>query len=331
MTGRAGGGSSRSHGRTNGSHPHPLMSPRRARLILVLKLALSFGLLAWILSRPELAAIGPLVAAMNARWIAAGFVVAGVSLFLLAWRWHACLRAMDVVVPLWQVFQITLASSAAGYFSIGTLGADAARVFMLHRRRGIPVAAATGSLAIDHVSSLPAMIVLMMLGAGAHGILPAIEKHVVQSMVLLLLAVVAGGVILRLKWQKTHDRILGFLTDKKTRRALAAGTWRSFPLWFAHCGVFFCTAKAFGVHVPLPDFLGISAIVDAVASLPVSFAGLGVREQAFQSLLHLWHGVPRASSVALSLAGFVLFLGWAAIGALGIFAGAKRVDTTLTA
>ena len=90
---------------------------------------------------------------------------------------------------------------------------------------------------------------------------------------------------------------------------------RSFPLWAAYCGVFYCAARAFAVQVPFLSFAGVTAIADAIASLPISVAGLGVREQAFQSLLLQWHQVPPAASVALSLTGFVILLAWAMIGA----------------
>ena len=107
---------------------------RRGVLFIVLKVALSAGLLAWILSRPELDTLGPLMSGMDVRWILAGFACAGLSVWLLAWRWQACLRAVGLHLPMPEVFRITLAASAAGYFSVGTLGTDTAKVFLVARR-----------------------------------------------------------------------------------------------------------------------------------------------------------------------------------------------------
>jgi uncharacterized membrane protein YbhN (UPF0104 family) len=305
----------------------PDMAPPRTRrgvFFIVLKMTLSAGLLAWILSRPELDALGPLMAGVDTRWLLAGFACAGLSVWLLAWRWQACLHAVGLRLPMAEVFRITLAASAAGYFSVGTLGADTAKVFLVARRAPGSHAAVTGSLAIDHASSTPAMVVLLMLALGPHGLMPAFEKHAAWTVAGGALAIMAGGLVLRWKWGHIHDRILNFLTGRETWRGFVTGVWRSFPLWTAYCGVFYCAARAFGVHLPFLSFAGVSAIADAVASLPISVAGLGVREQAFQSLLSLWHGVPPASSVALSLAGFVLFLSWAAIGAACLFTEPAR-------
>ena len=131
-----------------------------------------------------------------------------------------------------------------------------------------------------------------MLALGPHGLMPAIEKHTAWTVAGGALAIMAGGLVLRWKWGHIHDRILNFLTGRETWRGFVTGVWRSFPLWAAYCGVFYCAARAFGVNLPFLSFAGVSAIADAVASLPISVAGLGVREQAFQSLLSLWHGVP---------------------------------------
>ena len=98
-----------------------------------LRAVLSAGLLTWILTRPELRAFLPLVREADAGWLIAAFVCGGLSMAGLAWRWGICLRAMQVHLPWRAVLRITLAASAAGYFSVGQLGVDAAKVLMAGR------------------------------------------------------------------------------------------------------------------------------------------------------------------------------------------------------
>ena len=109
-------------------------------------------------------------------------------------------------------------------------------------------------------------------------------------------------------------RIVG---NRATWHGLMIAGCRSVPVWMAYCGIFYCAARAFGVVVPLAGFAQVIAIADGVASLPVTIAGLGVREQAFRIMLEKWYGVPAAAAVATSLTGFSLSLIWVAVGALG--------------
>ena len=87
-------------------------------------------------------------------------------------------------------------------------------------------------------------------------------------------------------------------------------------MWLAYGGIYYCAARAFGVVVPIAGFAGVIAMADGVASLPITIAGLGIREQALQWLLGQWYAVPAASAVALSLTGFTLSIAAAALGAI---------------
>ncbi len=286
------------------------------RLGLAVKWALSIGLLGWIFSRLDLVQLGPRLADAHWEWLGAGFLCGGLAIAGMAWRWQACLAALELDLPLAVVTRITLSAWAMGYFSVGQLGVDATKILLAGQRLGGRHGALAASLSLDHASSIPSLLVLFGFTVVPHGLVPVLREHGWEMLLYSVLGFVAVGLIVRWKWAALHARIFRVLTGRRMWQGFAVASGRSMFLWFAFSGVFYCAARAFAVEVPFASFAGVTVIADTVAALPISVAGLGVREQVFQSLLQSWHGVPAAAAVALSLAGFALLLMWAMIGGL---------------
>ncbi len=284
------------------------------------KLLISAALLTWLLTRPGMEEFPRLVASADPRWLLPAFLCGAFNISLCAWRWHICLRGVGVRIPFQQTVRITLAGDASGYFSIGSVGNDATRMLLVSRatdRGPLPCAA---SLAMDHAASAPTMFVLLAAGILPLGLMPSLRESGVALLFLSLFAIVGGIWLVRWKWKAAHARILGFLRAGATWRVMAMAAMLSFPIWIAFAGIFYCAARALGHVLPPLSFAGICAIADAMASLPISIAGLGVRENAFKTLLQMSHGIPAASGVAISLLGFGILLLWAGIGALCLLA-----------
>ncbi|MFM7182857.1 MAG: lysylphosphatidylglycerol synthase transmembrane domain-containing protein [Verrucomicrobiales bacterium] len=288
--------------------------------LFAVKLLISAALLAWLLIRPGMENFPALVASADLRWLAPAILCGALNVIFCAWRWHVCLRGVAIALPFHQTARISLAANAAGYFSIGTLGNDATRLLLVARATTGGSLPAAASLAMDHAASIPAMLVLLAAALVPLGLAPTLNPGTTPLLLLSFAAIVAAIVIVRLKWKTMHARILAFLRAGATWRVMAIAAALSFPVWFCFAGIFYCAARALGHDLPALSFAGICAIADAVASLPISIAGLGVREKAFQSLLEMSHGVPAAGGVAISLLGFGILLLWAAIGALCLLA-----------
>jgi len=302
----------------------------RNRLTWTLRWLVSAGLLGWILTRPELGRLGEEMRHLDLIWLLGGLLCAGLSLALGAWRWQACLRALGMEIGLLRLFQITLAATTAGYVSFGSVGADLARVVLAGRHLPGRHGGILSSLALDHVSALPCVGGMVVAALVAHGTMPQINVAAVWLVLGVAAAVAVAAVLLARKFKRLHLEAMRILTARATWCGLLTAAWRSVPVWLTFCGVFYCAARAFGVVVPVAGFAGVVAIADGVASLPVTIAGLGVREQAFRVLLGNWYGVAPAAAVALSLTGFSLSLVWAAVGALGIGNGSVKPQLPAT-
>ena len=57
-------------------------------------------------------------------------------------------------------------------------------------------------------------------------------------------------------------------------------------------------------------------VVDAVSAVPIAIAGVGLRENAFELLMHDLTGMQPDVAVAASLVGFFCTLAWSLLGAL---------------
>lgn len=284
------------------------------------KLLLSAALLAWLLTRPGMEGFPRLFASAEPQWLLLAFLSGALNITFCAWRWQVCLRGVGIHIPFHRTLRITLAADAAGYFSIGSLGNDATRMLLVARATDRGALPSATSLAMDHASSTPAMLVLLAAALAPLGIWPTLKPGAAPVFLAALVILGAGIVFFRHRWKDLHARAFGFLRDRATWRVMSIAALLSFPVWIAFAGIFYCTARALGHALPPVSFAGICAIADAIASLPISIAGLGVREKAFQTLLERSHGIPAASGVAISLLGFGILLLWAAIGSLCLLA-----------
>ena len=57
-------------------------------------------------------------------------------------------------------------------------------------------------------------------------------------------------------------------------------------------------------------------VIDSISGMPISVAGVGVREKLFEVLMKDLAGVPAETAVAASLAGIACNVLWAMLGAL---------------
>ena len=71
---------------------------------------------------------------------------------------------------------------------------------------------------------------------------------------------------------------------------------------------FLCVAYAFRASVGVVNFFAIMPIERTISSLPISFAGVGLREKIFQVMLHGLCGVPEAVAVLIGSMSFLVML-----------------------
>ncbi len=257
------------------------------------------------------------------RWMGAAVLAAGGAILAGAWRWQWCLRAFGIDQKLGPVLHMSLAGHAAGFTGLGAAGTDITRGALLKRRTEASFTDVAGSLIMDHASALPALMVVAFIVLRLLGRLPGgVDASVVAGTGLALFFLT--GYIARRFYPAWHERVLAHVRRSSCRKGAGMAVLISLLVMAFQCGIFVCTARALNVHAPTLGVAGTAAAADAVAALPVSVAGLGVREQAFVLMLGRWFHVPPDQAAALSVAGWAALALWALAGAACLFSSPAR-------
>ncbi|MEP4078646.1 lysylphosphatidylglycerol synthase transmembrane domain-containing protein [Haloferula sp.] len=307
-------------------------------LLFLAKLILTVSCLAWALNGVDwkdsvLARPGDL----DWRWIAGGVVLGGLTILLTAVRLWVLLAAQGIKISFWRANELTLIGNLFNLAAVGGVGGDAARIFLLIRDHPERKLAVTLTVMFDHLVGLAAMsVVFFALTAGRF---EGLANQSVETKYLMRFSWVffGGGLALTAlmflaayppihkrihargrEWKISFMRKMPELVDlyrKEWRYALVAlvAAVIMLPVYY---GSFWFGAKAAGSSVEAGPVLISMPVVDMMGAMPLSIAGLGVREKVFESLMSDLTGMDPAVAVAASLIGFCCTLVWALLGGL---------------
>lgn len=291
------------------------MKPR-VILAWLVRLAATVGVLTWVMHHDDVREGLHAAQFVHPGWMVAAFASGGIAAICAAWRWHLCLRACDCALPFGTVLRISLAGSAAGLWSIGSLGVDAVRVTLASRRSPARASDVLASVALDHVSALPAFLALSATVISVLGVPATLNRNAMISIGSIALVCLVFALGVRAFHRAWHDRFVSYTLTKLRAPGTGSAALVSLPLLIANYGIFVCAARSFDVHAATIGLFGASVIADSIASLPITIAGIGVREKAFAVLLGSWYGVPTALAVLTSLSGLMVLAMWAVVGVL---------------
>jgi len=290
---------------------------------------LSFGAaILWLVWRSAAnLRIADLGRAFDPAIIAVALALSFGSWLLAAYKW-------SVLVPharFWDVARISFVSQFYGFFLPGQLGGEVLRAILLSRLGNAERAIA--SVVVDRITGLAGISLLAFLGALWATNSPG---RTVQLMFGTLCAVAiaflfglrsqaldaairaAIGILHSTRWsvaarlgrflQRLHDALFAFAQDAAV---LAASFALGVVFQLLIVATNFVLARHLGISLSAADMAWIVGFVALALLLPVSVAGLGVREATYVGIMQMY-GVPVEKSLVLSLAFFAL----GAIGAL---------------
>jgi len=301
-------------------------SATRSRLLLViLKLAVSAGLLAVLLARTDLASLANRFTRVHAGWAVAALGSYLLMVVVSAWRWRVLLQVQAVAMPLGRLTESFLVATFFNNFLPSNIGGDVVRVADTAQPAGSKTLAATVVL-LDRAIGLVALFAVAAAGAFLAGLagldLPGsrfLWLPVVLAVAALLPALRAPHVLARLgaplarlggDWARERSlRLVGALERFGRRPSAIVTTSAAAVLVQALLVLFFLlTARSF--DVPLPPLTAAFVVPVSLAAqmVPVSINGLGVRESVFAFFFaHLGLGLDAALTLSLGSAGLILF------------------------
>ncbi len=91
-------------------------------------------------------------------------------------------------------------------------------------------------------------------------------------------------------------------------RATLVAFGASIVAHLATFATFLCAAYALGAAVPVLDFFAVMPVERTISALPISFAGIGLREKILQIMLNGLCGVPEATAILIGSLSFLIIL-----------------------
>jgi glycosyltransferase 2 family protein len=304
---------------------HPAKKVVLARLACV---AIAAMAMFFLIRRIQPEALAEAFRAVRPSWFLAATLLYGGLFVPAAWRWHLALRLTDSAVN----FGTSLRLSLIGHFFytifFGAAGGDVAKSALYARRHDLPLPPVLASSSLDRLLGFGGLILFLILTFGiaaAHGgLFPLRTISPRWPGVWLALVIVAGALALwltRSRFETAWRQFFSaFLTSVKRLTAspknLVAGIVCGFAVQLALSGALALNLQAVSrTPIPWMQLAWTFPIISVISALPITVAGLGVRDSAAFALLGLCN-VAGPDAVAASLMTACASLLWTIIGGM---------------
>jgi uncharacterized protein (TIRG00374 family) len=306
--------------------------PRKsARIAFFVKLAVSTTLLAFLFGRVDRAAF-----LRSLQTLPFSFLVGCAALYVLGYlisiiRWQRLLRAEGICLPVWRVGLVYFEGAFFNLFLPTLIGGDIVRGYFIYKlTRGHD--ASIASILVDRLSGFAA---LMLIAVGALTLAyGTLADSQVAVAILTIAAVFAGlmgvllnerltarasGILETIGLARFRAKVQGLVDALRRYRGHHRALWQAFLLSALLQALIIVTYYLIGVGlnlgVPLVYFFLFVPLITALAMLPVSVAGLGVREGGVVYFFAKV-GVDAATALGMSLVWFSLTLLVSCLGGL---------------
>ena len=320
----------------------------KAFLIFCLKLALTGLCLWWAFSQVKIdRSIFTRPGAIDYRWLGAGAALAGISMVFQGMRWWWFLRGQALAVSLGRAVELTMIDSLFSLASVSGLGGDAARIILLMRDHPGKKLVIAMAVMADHLAGLVSLAVLFFIISVAKFDAIVDQSILGRGVIHFAWFYLGGGLAMVVLMficasPPVHRRIHGngrfarwpFISKipelydiyRKNWKYALAGLMASFFMLFAYFSSYYCGMRAVGGNAEYAAVISAMPVIDSISGMPISIAGVGVREKLFEVLMKDLAGVPPETAVAASLAGFACNVLWAGLGALFFLKKRDRVS-----
>ena len=293
----------------------------RDKLITALKVVVSLGLIAYLLSRVD---TNELVEALRSASTNYLYLLVALALYfgaitVGALKWQILLKAQGIRVPLGSLLSFTFVGLFFGNFLPTNVGGDVVRGYDLARHTLLPAETAV-SVVVDRMMGLIAfvfiavvMALLVIYTAGQAALsevaaLAALAFLALCSVFALMLSDRVRGQVRRLfsapllsGLAPQYDRLSGALSAyRRSYGALAASFCISALVLTIGSVVNYLISLALGGGIALLHIFLFTPLITFVLLIPISIGGIGLNQSAYVFFFNLV-GVPEQKSLAMSL------------------------------
>lgn len=286
-----------------------LASPSwRARLGLAAKLAVSAGVVWYVLGRVDYAGLHASLARATPASLSLAFVAFLLIPPLGGLRWWAALRGLSQPARLSETTVLFSTATVAGQV-LPSVAGDAMRVWLL-ARRGHALPAALRSVLLERVFMLLSLLLLAMATAPLLAARTGVTGPSWAAAALFAAGAAGLGALMaadalpvrHIAWRPWQAMVDGAPQTRNlvlSRWGLLLGV-ASLTSNLNFVAAAYLLGNALGLPVPLVDFLAVMPAVTLATTMPISLGGWGVREGVLVLLLGRM-GVAASDALALSL------------------------------
>jgi uncharacterized protein (TIRG00374 family) len=304
-------------------------------LITLVQAAVTLLLLWWIFHDPsKRAQMVQALGKADPLWLVPAFLCFGLVLVCSAFRWQLLMRVQGINLPWIRVWQLVMIGMFYNLFLPGGTGGDLVKVFYAVREAPRSKSAVFLSVVVDRLAGMFALIIVStaVFFCFFHELtsLPMVRAFTVAvgAVFAAVLFIVGLGIAVdrfhlasRIPQRMPgHAAILdtarAFSVYARDWKAVAGAVLISLPLNFFIFGGAILAAAAFPGNPGPAAMTSVIPIVNTISALPISLAGIGVREKLFSSMLHSLYGTPEDLGVLISITGFAIIACWGLLGGL---------------
>lgn len=307
-------------------------------LITILQLAVTVALLFWVYHDPvKRAQMGEALRTARFQWVAIAAMFYVLVEIAAAFRWHVLLKVQGIHLTFRRLSGLFLIGMFYNQFLPGGTGGDIIKSYFLLKETPDKKAGALLAVVFDRLIGLVALVSITgaLILLRFHWLAQTSETRQLLWLLLFLLGSSVAALV-------TSFVISGFnlfhslpakfpgrdkLIEIAAAYHLYAHHWRatlvalaaSVVAHLATFATFLSAAYALRANVAIVDFFAIMPIERTISALPISFAGVGIREKIFQIMLHKLCGVPESIAVLTGSLSFLIGFLCSAPGALVYF------------
>src|SRR5213076_1129599 len=280
-------------------------------LVTLFQLAVTIAVLYWVYHDPNRRAqMAEAIRDAQYHWVVIGILAYIVVEIAAAFRWHVLLKVQGIHLSFLRLWGLFLIGMFYNQFLPGGTGGDIIKSYLLLKETADKKAGALLAVVFDRLIGLVALVAITVTLVSLR--FDILSQSPETRRLLWILLFLLGSSITALL---TSFIISGFnlfhwlphrfpgrekLIEVSAAYHLYARHWIATFLAFgaslgAHLATFttfLCVAYAFNVPSAFPegvkviDFFAVLPIERTITALPISFAGLGLREQILQVMLH---------------------------------------------
>jgi uncharacterized membrane protein YbhN (UPF0104 family) len=300
----------------------------------ILQIAFSVAAVALIARRVDLRETGRLLASADVRWVIVAVVMYLGGQVMSAFRWWLIGRSVGLRESFGSYVRFYFIGMFFMFFGPSTLGGDFVRGLYLAEGGGRR-ARAFNSVVFDRLNGL---VILVAIGAAAFVLFPE-YRRLAPEFALMFWVTVAFGSALLVGWILAPSLVRTFLpADHRVRRfietdlgpfwtdkkMLLGASAVSFFFHLVQIAAQWVVSRALGITVPVTYICVFHPLVSAIASIPITFSGIGLRETGYLYFLKQI-GVADTQAVAYGTLWLLVIVANSVIGGLVFLASGARL------